>query len=380
MATVEGNQVRKTAPLLEIIAKANWGRWGPDDELGAINYLGSNEMRVGLAAAHRDGEAHIDRYALQTPMTGEAIDALVSEADFPTLDTGDPHFPSLQPARRDNDVDHLDDQSTLPSGSSFSEDQFVTPLSLHGTTHFDALAHGWYGGKLYNGFSPETTHTARSYDSELKGCDGKPVSEIYGIGKADISHAAGSGVAGRGVLLDVGRHRGEESPYRLNMGEAITLDDLLATADAQGVDLRKRDILLIRTGSIECARDSNEEWQALDNPGLTYSDDLVRWVRDMEIPIIGADNLGIEQFVHHVDEAALDSDRAHLQGDYLIPLHSAFLRDLGVTLNETLDLSSLSEQAARDGIYEFLYTAAPLHIEMGTAAPVNPVVIKATGR
>lgn len=34
--------------------------------------------------------------------------------------------------------------------------------------------------------------------------------------------------------------------------------------------------------------------------------------------------------------------------------------------------------AADDGIYDFLYAAAPLNIEGGAGAPVNPVVIKAS--
>lgn len=371
---------RPIAPLLEHIAEANWGRWGEDDELGAINYLGTEEMQAGLAAAHGTGETGVERYTLQTPMTGHGIDALLEEADFPTTDAGDPYFPSMSIARRDNVVDAVKNSQTTPSGGAFAEDHFVTPVSLHGTTHFDALAHGWYNGALYNGFDPATTHTPRRYDDAVDGCTGEPVEKIHGIGRADISNAADAGVAGRAVLLDVGRYAVDEPPYRLDMGRAVTLDDLLATADEQGVKIRHRDILLIRTGSIECARDPDASWHALDDPGLTYSDELVRWVRDKEIPIIGADNLGIERFVHQVDESDLDSSRGDLAGNYLIPLHGAFLRDLGVTLNEVLDLSAVAARADSDGIYEMLFTAGPLHVEMGTAAPVNPVVLKATTR
>ncbi|MEF8869651.1 MAG: hypothetical protein V5A85_14100, partial [Haloarculaceae archaeon] len=63
---------------------------------------------------------------------------------------------------------------------------------------------------------------------------------------------------------------------------------------------------------------------------------------------------------------------------YVIPLHGALLRNLGVYLNEILDLSELAAACAADGIYEFLFTAAPLNVERGSGAPVNPVVLKAT--
>lgn len=379
MSGEDGPSFRPIAPLLDIVAEANWGRWEEDDELGAINELGSEEMQAGLAAAYGCGETAVERYSLQTPMTGHGIDALLEEAEFPTTDAGDPYFPSLSIARRDNVVDAVHNSQPTPSGGRFAEDHFVTPVSLHGTTHFDALAHGWYDESLYNGFDPETTHTRRRYDTAVDGCEGKPVQETVGIGRADISNAAAAGVAGRAVLLDVGRYTVDEPPYRLDMGTPVTLEDLLHTAEDQGVEILDRDILLVRTGSIECARDPDEPWHALDDPGLTYSDELVRWVRDRDIPIIGADNLGIEQFVHEVDDDDLDSDRTELAGDYLIPLHGAFLRDLGVTLNEMLDLSALAMQAAADGTYDMLFTAGPLHVEMGTAAPVNPIVLKAIG-
>lgn len=367
---------RPVAPLLEIVAEANWGRWGEDDQLGAINYLGSEEMFRGLTAATKRGKTGIQRFTLQTPITGFAIDALVGEGTFPTTDTGDPQFPGRTPARRDNVADARGDG--LPTGGAFSDDEFVTTVATHGTTHYDALGHQWYGDSLYNGFDPETTHMARAFDFGLPGCDDGEVSETVGLGKLDISNPASSGVAGRGVLLDVARHKVDDPPYYLDLGSPITLDDLLETAAAQGITINKRDILLIRTGSIERARDPAAEWHALNDPGLTYSDDLVRWVRDMEIPIIGSDNVGVERFFHTVTEDDLDPDREHLHGDYLIPLHAAFLRDLGVIIHEMVNLRALATQAAADGIYEFLYTAAPEHVEMATGGSVNPVVLKAT--
>jgi len=41
-------------------------------------------------------------------------------------------------------------------------------------------------------------------------------------------------------------------------------------------------------------------------------------------------------------------------------------------------LEDLAAACAEDGIYDFLFTASPLHVEMSTGAPINPVVVKAS--
>ncbi len=383
VAADDGDGPKPIGPLLEVVAEENWGRWGEDDELGAINLLGSEEMFAGLNAATKRGRKRVERFTLQTPITGDAFDAFFPDQfetapSFPTKDTGDPLFPGRTPARRNNVADAGDDDGVPPlstaNGILFADDRFETSFYLQGTTHYDALGHAWYDGQLYNGFDAATTRTRREFDIEVEG-----VTETFGLGKNDIANVADSGVAGRGVLLDVGRYRVDEAPYRLDLGEAITLEDLKATAEAQDVRLRKRDILLIRTGAIEFARDPNAEWAPLDEPGLTYSDDLVRWFRDMEFPVVGADNLGIERAAQEVTEDDLDEGREDLAGTYSFPLHGALIRNLGVTINEILDLTDLAAQCAADGVYEFLYTAGPLNVEQGAGTPVNPVVLKATG-
>lgn len=401
----EEDDFESVADLLEGMPN-NWGRWGGDDELGVLNVLGSEDMFDGMNAAMKRGKKGVTRFTLQLPTTGFGIDVLHGDATGSTTDTGDPMFPGRFPARRDNWADASDDTLSLttPGGMTFADDAMLTPLYLQGATHVDALGHGWYGEEIYNGFSIGTTHTGRDFDIPVTGIkdlkqdrdgDGTQpelgsISETHGLGKADISNAAGAGIAGRGVLLDVGRYKGTEGPdgswlpidpaplEETQPDAAITLADLKATAEDQGVKLQEHDILLIRTGAIERTQDPNAEWNALGEPGLSYSDDLVEWVHEMDIPYIGADNLAVEQIFQTVTEADLGSGREDRHGDYALPLHGAFLRDLGVSLNEVLDLSDLAAQCAEDGIYEFLFTAAPMNFEMGTGGPVNPVVLKAT--
>ncbi|WP_246084487.1 cyclase family protein [Salinadaptatus halalkaliphilus] len=142
--------------------------------------------------------------------------------------------------------------------------------------------------------------------------------------------------------------------------------DLRSTADAQGTDLEERDILLIRTGAVARLQDPGAEWDPLNEPGLRFSEELVWWLYEMDIPMIGPDNLAVEKVNQEIDGT-----------EYVIPLHGVTLRDLGVYLNEILWLDDLAASCATDGIYEVLYTAAPLHMERATGAPINSLVLKA---
>jgi len=131
--------------------------------------------------------------------------------------------------------------------------------------------------------------------------------------------------------------------------------------------LEKRDILVIRTGSIGrfYSEKPDAEWNAMTEPGLCYSHDLVRWIHDMEIPMIASDNLAVE-----LVQQTINND------SYVIPLHGALMRDLGVVLSELYWLDDLAADSAKDGQYTFLFTAAPLKMARGSGSPVNPIVIK----
>lgn len=350
----------------------NWNEWGGDDERGALNLLGSEQAFAGMRAATRRGAKHVEQFTLQVPMTGDTIESVLSGGGT-SEDAGDPIYPPRTPARRNNTGDYrgYEDDPDEPVTFKSSDDAFVTKLFLHGTTHIDALGHVWYGDELYNGYSEKETGQLKQFDEPIRGLDeeGEAVDldETYGHSQASVAPLAASGIAGRGVLLDVGRQMGDDNGW-LELGASVTLEDLRATADAQGVKLRDRDIILVRTGGTERAVDPDAEWGPLAEAGLTFSEELVEWVHEMEIPMIGADNIAVEKLVQVIDGKS-----------YVIPLHCALLRDLGVTLNEIMWLKDLADQCAEDGIYEFLYTAAPLHVERATGAPVNPVVLKAVG-
>ncbi|WP_152205549.1 cyclase family protein [Marinobacter changyiensis] len=314
-------RVQKNAPN-------NWGKWGENDEVGALNLLGE-EQALQAAKAIQSGKT----FTLQIPMThGKGP---VFPGRIPTM-----HFMA-----QDESIYSSGKSEALAGGVKFSDD--VAFMYLQGTTHVDALAHAWYGDQVYGGKSADST--------------------VHGHAHGDVAAIGKKGIVGRGVLLDVGRHAGGGDKHRLAPNSCVTLEDLVNTAEAQNVEIRKRDILVLRTGSIPrfYEDEPDAEWTAMSEPGLCYSHQLLDWIAEMEIPMIAADNLAIEKVVQEVDGEQM-----------IIPLHGALMRDMGVVLSEIWWLDDLAADSAEDGQYTFMLIAAPLKMEEGTGSPVNPVAIK----
>src|SRR5689334_10763594 len=178
---------------------SNWGKWGPKDQFGALNYI-TPVKRAQAAALVREGVS----VSLSLPL-----------ATRPSPDNPTP-------------VTHL----MLQTGASgetgplpYSADYFA--ISPHGiaNTHLDALCHVFDQGKMYNGYSASdvTSEGARN-------------------GAID---ALKDGIVSRGVLIDVPRFKGREW---LEPGEAISPADLEAAEQAGGFRVEEGDVLFVRTG------------------------------------------------------------------------------------------------------------------------------------
>lgn len=302
----------------------NWGKWGADDEVGSLNYLTDAEVLRGIGSV-KSGKV----FTLQVQMGG---------------DKGDPIWPGRRTAQRVNVMDHSHFKCgkgpDYPGKLEYADDMMV--MYLQGSTQYDALGHVWYDDQIYNGFDAATT--------------------TGGMSKASVLPIAERGVVGRGVLIDMARYRGKQV---LDRGETFNHEDLMAAAKQQGVEIRKRDILIIRTGFIGSFYNQPPEdfYKDFVEPGLTYSPELVSWFQDMEIPNLVTDTIANEVTIDPVSGVAL-------------PLHSALMRNLGVTFTEITILDDLAADCAKDGQWAFLYVAAPLKVVNGSGAPVNPVVIK----
>jgi len=302
----------------------NWGKWGPNDEVGSLNYLQKEEALKGVKAVKQ----------------GKVI-TLAIPIGHPK---GDPVWPGRGQAVRINTVDRGDYLAGrgvhLSGGGEYCDDMII--MHLQGSTQYDALGHLWSDNKLWNGYDAKTTSGAMT--------------------KASVLPIAEKGIVGRGILIDMARFR--EKKY-LDKGEFFDHKDLLAAAAKQGVTIEKRDILIIRTGWIGSFYHRNKEefYKDFCEPGLVFSKELVDWFHQMEIPNLVTDTIANER------------TKCPKTGITVL-LHNALMRNLGVAFTEICQLDPLAEDCANDGQYTFMYTAAPLKVVSGTGAPVNPVVIK----
>lgn len=213
---------------------SNWGRWGDDDQLGALNHIRPGH-RAAAAASVRSGR------------TVSCARPLATEPS--------PENPA--PASH-----HMIGTHTEGYGADW------IGVASHGyaTSHLDALCHIFWDGRTYNGHPTEvvTAHGA----------------EQLGV------HHLRDGVVGRGVLLDVPRVQGVDA---LEPGTAITVDDLEAAEADAGVTVGTGDILLVRTGRWVW-RQGHGGWDPRERlAGLHAS--CLPWLHEREVAMLGGDGV-----------------------------------------------------------------------------------------
>jgi hypothetical protein len=217
--------VRETGARLR-----NWGRWGPDDERGTLNYI-TAEAVVGAARLVRRGAV----FSLAIPFDAKGPQGSKSRRFNPI------HQMTL------TGPDFTTGAITRPGGVGFTDDLVVMPLQC--ATQWDALSHCFLDGQLYNGYDANTVSSA-------------------GASRNGIEKVA-RGVAGRGVLLDLPRVQGVNW---LEPGYAITVDDLEAALAAARVKVDTGDVLIVRTGMIAMCRAQGSwgDFAGGPAPGLSF--------------------------------------------------------------------------------------------------------------
>jgi len=303
------------------------------DELPVIEKLGMphawDVLDRDLGTLDRGDPAAV-RAAAELVRDGEAIGLNLSLTEIaPPLFGRDPVAQDVFATDRNTLDDRLD--SFYPQGST----------QWDGLRHVRAREFGFFGG-VTDEFGPD--------DDRL------------GIG-----HWARAGIVGRGLLLDVVAHREREGRAWDPLGaEPIEADELRAIVAAQGVELRRGDVLLIRTGWIgayrgldRAAREAQAERVTIS--GLAGSEDIARFLWDSGAIAVAADNPTLE--VAPGDPAVGSLHRR------LIPL-------LGFVVGELLDLDRLASRCAADSRWEFLFTAMPLNLPGGVGSPANAMAIR----
>ncbi|PQO22636.1 cyclase [Rhodobacteraceae bacterium WD3A24] len=299
---------------------SNWGRWGKDDQIGTLNNIGPDEI-TAAGRLIRQGKV----FGLGLPLDVKIQTGLFGGRWNPIhtfLATGTDAYSGNQ---AEGGLQYADDALNMP---------------IQGSTHWDSLNHIFLDGKMYNG------HDARLVDSK-----GGAVNGIENSREKMV---------GRGVLLDLARFKGVDC---LEDGYAITNADLDACAAAQGVEIRKGDFVIFRTGQQEkCLRE--DDWSGYaggDAPGVAFEN--CYWLKEKDVAGICSDTWGIEVRPNETSEVNQ-------------PWHWVVIPAIGITMGEIFYLEKLAEDCAADGVYEFFFTAPPLNLPGATGSPINPQAIK----
>jgi kynurenine formamidase len=210
---------------------SNWGRWGKDDELGALNLIISAK-RKAAAGLVRDGVS------------------VSLASDVPTAKDVDAPCPA--------------EWSMLAAGDAGAVDRIAFPC-IHGagTTHIDSLAHIFVDGKTWNGYQASGTVTrdgGASRNSVLTMKDG---------------------IVTRAVLYDIARLK--SVPY-LEPGTRVFPEDMEAWERRAGVKVGPGDALLLRWG--RWARRTAIGPYPVDQETAGFDNSILPWLKQRDVSIL----------------------------------------------------------------------------------------------
>lgn len=272
---------------------SNWGRWGRDDERGALNLI-TAEKRRQAAGLVKTGTV----VSLSQQVAQERPEASAQPRPVNRSGAGTSRF--------------------LIDGDYLFERQ---EIEYHGSrlSHFDALCHVSYNGKLYNGLDFRTVVT------EDGGCSRLAVT------------AAHDGIVTRGVFLDL-------------PGTRVRPADIVAWEKRTGIRIQSGDALLLRTQRPGAPA-------AFGSAG--YEPSLIPFFKERDIALLGSD---------------VAQEGGTIPG-VAIPIHTFTIVALGVNLLDNLALHELAATADRLKRWEFMLVVGPLRVQRGAGSPVNPVAI-----
>jgi kynurenine formamidase len=213
---------------------SNWGRWGKDDEIGALNLI-TPAKRKQAAALVKDG--------VSVSLSADAD--TVQAVDNPT-----PYEVTMQ---------------------GIGSDRIA--VNYHGIahTHLDSLAHINESGVFYNGYTPDQAAVLANRHSK------------------NSIHNVKNGIFTRGVLIDIPRLKGV--PY-LEPGTPIFVEDLEAWEKQSGVKVSAGDALFVRTG-VWARRKALGPWlrgRAEGGRSAGLDPSVIPWLKQRDVALLGSDH------------------------------------------------------------------------------------------
>jgi kynurenine formamidase len=288
---------------------SNWGRWGKDDQMGAVNLITPAKRKEAARVVKEGASFSLARNAETT----KAVDN-----PQPIVRTGSPAAPSNEP----------------PDQASTGDTFFI---SYHGYvhTHMDSLCHFFYKGKMYNGYSRDE------------------VTPEHGAAKNAILNFK-NGIVTRGILMDIPRLKGVDY---LEPGTRIVPEDLDAWEKKAHLKVGPGDIVFIRTGRW-ARRDAKGPWPVSEGLAGLYIT-CAQWLHARDVAILGGDGA----------QDVLPSGVPTISQ----PIHELVLVAMGMPIFDNCDLELIGREAAKRNRWEFLVTAAPAAVPFATGSVLNPI-------
>jgi kynurenine formamidase len=291
--------------------------WGPDDQIGRLNWI---TPETSLALLGRTGGTRIFDLSVDYFMGMPSVQAF-GDPPYQITMTHTPHGSIADGASGQSAEVHR----------KYSWCGDAVSMYTHLGTHIDTLVHLGYYDRFWNGMSAETQLGSRGWS--VGGADRYPP------------------LIARGVLLDVAALHGVD---RVPDDFVIGPDDLRDAANRQGLELRRGDIVLIRTGKMQLWPQA--EYLDMPMPGIDLA--AARYLcEDAGAMIVGADTAALEAFPGNEEGYA--------------PVHCYLFATAGTPIMEVVNL----EELAGEGLHEFAFVGMPMPLRGATGAPLRPIAL-----
>lgn len=322
---------------------SNWGDFGAEDQLGRLNWI----------------DARVRAEAAREIVTGQSF-SLSLPLDVPRQPVLNPRRagPVIQASRKNGvPIFNFPLGGDTPGATDVVSDDVVT-MSPQYSTQWDAFGHvcscfdadgsGTAAPVGYNGF--RVVPHAQASDGPFTGA-----------AALSIDPMARHGIQGRGVLIDLRHHFGDEA----RLVSFVDIEYVIKTDD---INIRKGDIVCFHTGLADIAlnlkADDDHEILKTTCCALDGNDAALRdWITQSQVSALAADNHAVEKRNY-----TLTARRGPL-----LPLHEHCLVKLGIPLGELWHLSVLAQWLRNHKRHAFFLTAPPIYLPGMVGAPVNPV-------
>jgi kynurenine formamidase len=299
--------------------------WGSGDEIGALNRLGPDKVRDAL-----DTVKHLKTYQLgyvvssATPAFGTRVFR---------------HYVWDTALQGENMLTYYDD--------------IAYPGYLGVGSQIDTLAHICTDQLCYNRIPKDKMFNPTDTAEDILGMtDGTRLSSngVKHLGAENLPP-----IVTRGIVLDMPKVFDKD---RLEPGDDITCEKLVAALKRQKTEIKPGDVVLLHTGYSQIMDDPQ---YPQTYPGLSLSG--AQFLIEKEVIAVGADTVAVEAFPSEENEAIWPGS--------LFAVHTLLIPKNGITILEVMR----TEELVNDGITEFMIVLGAVRVQGAAQSYVNPVAI-----